>query len=353
MDAHRIALTLGAAGLAALAAADAGAKTLRFSEFGPNRGTRAAALDWLAAEIEKRSGGALKLDIHWGGALLSAQGTLKGIGDGVADMGSITGFFDPKALSLYNLGDLPVDNADEWIGMRAFYDLVTGNAAFDKQFAQNNIVYVTNYTTGPVQLVCTKPVKSLENLRALKVRGSGPYARAFSDLGAVVQSIPQPKVYQALDSGLITCNQNYWYAIKAYKQYEVAPYATELNWGQNMSFGVVMNRRSWDALDAKEKDALRATGDAFIDKLAHMMIDGGAKDRAAMVAGIDGKTLTIAAMPPEDRAKLTAAGKKYIDAWVSAVTAEGFDGKRILASYEQLIARYAGELKAKGYPWRR
>jgi TRAP-type C4-dicarboxylate transport system substrate-binding protein len=329
------------------------AKTLRYAEFGPNRGTRAEALKWFAAELEKRSGGSLKVEFHWGKSLLGTKAVLKGVGDGVADMGSVIAFFDPKKLRTYNIGDLPVENSDSWVGMRALYTLATTNAAFQKQFAANKITYVSNYTTGPIQLICTKKISTLADLKGVKLRGSGPYGKTFGDLGATVQRMSQPKVYQALDSGLIQCNQNYYYSMKAYKQYEVAPHVAELNWGQNMGFGIIMNKKSYDSLSAKEQKIVTSVGSDFIDHLAEKMMKGLSVDKAAMSAGIDGKKITVTNLPSNERAQLLAAGKKYVKAWIDGANKDGLNGLEIMANYQSLIAKYDAVRKSKGYPWGR
>lgn len=346
-------LTLGAAALAALTVtAEASAQTvLRYAEFGPNRGTRAEALNWFADELKKRSGGEMEVEFHWGKALLGTKAAMKGIGDGVADMGSFIGFFTPKELRGYNIGDLPVANADEWVGMRAMYDLATGNQALKDEFAKQNLVYVTNYTTGPIQLICTEKVSGLEGLKGIKLRGSGPYGKTFSDLGADVQRMGQPKVYQALDSGLITCNQNYYYSMRAYKQYEVAPEVLELDWGQNMSFGIAMNKDVYDGLSDKNKEILQELGSEFVDHFAQLMIEQRAGHKSAMEAGIDGKSISVTRLPDGERAALQEAGEKYIDAWVAEAKADGVDGEAILADYQGLIDKYTAEKDAKGYPW--
>lgn len=342
------------AGLALSAMSGAAiAETLRYAEFGPNRGTRAEALNWFADEIKKRSNGALEIEFHWGKSLLGTKAVLKGLDDGVADMGSVIGFFTPKKLRAYNIGDLPVDNSDEWVGMRALYELATTNPVMQNEFDKNGIVYITNYTTGPIQLICNKPIKSLADLGGAKTRGSGPYGKALKDMGAVVQRMGQAKVYQALDSGLIECNQNYYYSMKAYKQYEVAPYVVELDWGQNMAFGIFMNKDSWNRLSEAEKKVLRSVGSDFIDHLARLMIDGKADNKKAMIDGIDGKTITVTRLPESERAKLLAAGKNYVSAWVSEATDQGYDGKALMNAYEASIGKFAAEKKAKGYPWTR
>ncbi len=107
----------------------ASAELLRYSDYGPNRGTRAEALEWFADEINARSGGELEIEFHWGGSLLGMRATLEGLSSGVADAGTVIGFAHPQELQAYNIGDLPVQNSDVWVGLRALYDLATPGAA--------------------------------------------------------------------------------------------------------------------------------------------------------------------------------------------------------------------------------
>jgi len=329
------------------------AKTLRFAEFGPNRGSRATALLWFADEIQKRSGGSLEIEFHWGKSLLGTKSVLKGVGDGVADMGSVIGFFTPKKLRGYNIGDLPVDNSDVWVGMRALYALSTSHPVLEKEFKKNKVVYITNYSTGPIQLISTKPISTLSDLKNIKLRGSGPYGKTLSDLGANVQRMSQSKVYQAMDSGLIECNQNYYYSIKAYKQYEVANYVLELDWGQNMAFGIFMNNKSYARLTDAEKNVIKSVGSDFIDYFAKLMIEGKEVDKAAMIAGIGGNSIKVTRLSENERSKLISSGNKYINQWVSEATKEGIDGKGILSDYLNHVSRFESDLKSKGTPWTR
>ena len=78
--------------------AEAQMRELRFAEFGPNRGTRAAGLKWLDEQLRERSGGKLGLNISWGGALLGAKTAAQGLSDGVADMASIVPVYAPGKL---------------------------------------------------------------------------------------------------------------------------------------------------------------------------------------------------------------------------------------------------------------
>ncbi|GJL81251.1 MAG: ABC transporter substrate-binding protein [marine bacterium B5-7] len=337
-----------------MTAGDAMASTvIRFAEFGPNRGARAAALQWWADEIAKRSSQDIEIEFHWGKALLGTKAVLSGVADGVADAGSVIGFFTPKELRGYNIGDLPVANSDEWIGMRALFAYSNDNPSMQKEFTNAGIVYMTNYTTGPIQLICKSPKTSVADLQGVKIRASGPYGKALESLGADVQRMGQGDVYQALDSGLIECNQNYYYSMKAYKQYEVASHVIELDWGQNMAFGIIMNKGVWDGLSDDQRGVITSVNSDFIDHFAEVMITGMEKDKQEMINGIDGKSITVSQFSEADRQKILDAGAAEVSAWVDAATADGLNGKALLDYYLSHIDTYTKEFEAEGYPWNR
>ena len=332
-------------------AATASAQTvLRYSDYGPNRGARAEALEWFADELETRSGGALSIEFFWGGSLLGGRDTLNGVSTGVADMGTIVGFFTPQELLAYNMADLPVDNSDMWIGMRAIYDLAKSSDAMQQEFEAAGVRYVTNFTTGPVQLICNEEVSGIDDIAGKKIRASGPYGDTLAQLGAEVSQMSQADVYQALDSGLIDCNQNYYYAIEAYRQYEVAQHILAMDWGQNLSFGVVINPATYDRLTDEEKAVLDEVSSDFIDHLAEVMTASDESAKEAMSAE-SGGSVTIREMSDEDRQRLNEASAKSIAAWAEQAKASGIDGEKLLADYEALIEKYRGVQESDGYPW--
>ena len=117
-------LTLG------LSAPVQAAQTLTYSDNSPNRGTRAEVTNWFAEELGKRTNGELKIEFHWGGALLKAKAAAKGIGAGAADMGTIIGVYNPKLHPAYLLTDLPTEYSDHWVGTRAVYEMAHSTRLF-------------------------------------------------------------------------------------------------------------------------------------------------------------------------------------------------------------------------------
>ena len=324
--------------------------TLIAGEAGPNRGARAAALQSFADEVAERSGGDVNIDIQWGGALFKAGAAFQSISNGVADIGTIIGVYFPQEMLGYGIADLPLENPDAWVGMRATDELMRSSAELQQNLADNNLVYIGTFTTSAVHIGCQgTAIRTVEDIDGLKVRGVGAYGDTFKDYGANMVSLSIYDAYQALDSGLIDCSQGYSYAVAALKQQEVMSSYTLLNWGQVGALGIFMNKEIYDSLDAEVQETLNVSGQAMADTLGELItIDN---DKAIETLKSEGAE--IIELPTAERQKLVEKGKPYIDEWVERANATGFDGAALLSEYQALIAKYTAERDEKGYPWTR
>ena len=150
--------------------------TLFFGEAGPNRGARAEALNWFVEDVKTRTEGELTFDVQWGGALFKADAAAQAVADGVADAGTIIGVYFPQEMLAYGIADLPVQNPDPWVGMKATDELMRGSEAIQANLADQNLVYLGTYTTSAVHIGCKgKAIRTVEDIDGLKVRGVGAY----------------------------------------------------------------------------------------------------------------------------------------------------------------------------------
>lgn len=351
----RIAGALAGAALSfAAATAAAQGTVLRYTEPSVNRGERASQMNWFAEELAKRTNGALKVNFFWGGALMEARNGLKGVGDGAAEMGSIVGSYTAREMQPYNVGDLPIVDADLWVGMRAMHELASTDPDIQKAFRQANVVYLANYTTTEVQLICkNKVISKIEDFRGVKIRSAGFYGQVMESLGANVQRFSGMDANRALDTGNIQCNHNYLYGMRLLKDYEVANEITRLDWGQHLAWAAVINKDVFDKLPAAQQQLLKDLGRELTDRVARELMNANERALEAMKAGIDGHKVNVHPFPPTEKAKLIKAGEKFIDEWRSKTDSAGYDSKRILASYQALVQKYEQERKTRGYPWTR
>ena len=338
-------LTLG------LAAQAEAAKVLTFSDNSPNRGTRAEVTNWFAEEVSKRTNGELKIEMHWGGALLKAKAAAKGVGAGAADMGTVIGVYNPKLHTAYLLSDLPTKYSDHWVATRAVYEMATTNKELIAEFDKMNLHYVSNFTTTQIQLICKgKPVKTMADIKGIKVRGVGVYGKVFKDLGATPVRMSAYKAYQGLDTGLINCSQTYAYFIPAAKMQEVAKEVTILDWGALMGLGYVMNKDTWNSLSPAHQKVITDLGSEFIDKYAEAIAKGNEKAMSDLAAD---PAITIHEFSDADKLALVEAAGSYLADWKSKMKAAGMDADAYRNQYLGLLKKYDDERKAKGYPWKR
>lgn len=322
--------------------------TLFYGEPGPNRGSRAQATQAFADKINEVSGGELTIQVDWGGALFSAKSARDAISQGASDMGTIIGVYTPAEMVGYTIADLPIDNSDPWVGMRALHDVMRGSTEIQEHLASQNLVYVGTYTSTAVQLACTgDAIETLEDIKGRNVRGVGAFGKAFGDLGANLVSMSVYEAYQGLETGLIDCTQTYAYVIPALKLQEVIENYTTVDWGQIGSVGIFMNKGSYDRLSEQEQAWIMEAGDELPDVFGEIIT--GAEERVEALLTEQG--VDMFALPEGDRAALIEAGAPYVAEWVERANGAGLPGDALLASFQEGLAKYRAERDSAGYPW--
>lgn len=317
-------------------------------EAGPNRGARAAALSWFADEVETRSGGDMKFQIQWGGALFKSNASVSSIKDGVADTGTVIAVYYPQEMAGYGIADLPLDNPDAWVGMRATDEIFRTNESLQADLANKGLVYIGTFTTSQVNIGCKgTTIRTAEDIKGLKVRGVGAYGKVFGELGANMVRMSIYDAYHGLDSGLIDCSQGYSYAVTALKQSEVMSSYTILNWGQVGGVGIFMNKEVHDGLSAEQQALLAEVGSDMADEFGRLVTT--ANDEA--IESMKKAGLEVVNLSASEREKLVNLGGQFVDAWIETAGEIGLDGNALLAEYRNLIGKYTTQLNKEGYPW--
>lgn len=137
----------------------------------------------LATNIEKFSNGRIKLTYYAAGALVPVQETLNMLGKGVYEMGSSVG--------AYWQGLIPVAGLEfgfpgAWHSPDEFFTLLNDRGVkevLQKAYAEHNVRYVAGALADPFCLESTRPFKSLDDLRKLKIRSIGVPTTLLNKLG--------------------------------------------------------------------------------------------------------------------------------------------------------------------------
>jgi len=321
----RLALLLVCAVLAHGAAAEP--TTLKFSTTMPSVDPiiRDGVIPYLAA-IEKESAGTLKIETFTGGQLTpNPAKQLDALANGLDDITIIVAAYIPQTLPDSGLVELPglVNNAEEaaYAGWKMYEaGLLRGTDKFHP------------LANDPASIFTSRRVTSLDDLKGVKIRVSGPIAaQMVTALGAAPVGMDATQVAEALSRGLYEGTLNAWAVISAYRATPLVKSAFDVSLGVRQFF-MAMNSDVYARLPAAGKRAFDGkSGLGLSIELAHLLQQEGEKDRKDAVAKD-----WLVRPTPADEARLQAIYRTFVDKWV----ADTADGAKKLAFLQAAVADY-------------
>jgi len=208
--------------------------------------------------VTERSGGKINFEYFYAGSLLPANEVLTGVGDGVADIGQITGATFPNELPIVKwVQPLSGTGVVAWpLGSLAeaatAYHLYRTDERLIAEFEANNVVPLYGNATPKADMICNKPAESITDLAGLNVRVASPAQEAeVAALGMVGVYLGTAETYEGLQRGVVDCA---WVgggstaAFAALGWLEVAPYFIPANGRSTWPINFVMNKDIWDGL---------------------------------------------------------------------------------------------------------
>ncbi len=325
---RHILLVLAAVSVAAMLApapapAAAEAITLRYANFPPAPTFPCVQMEHWAKEVEKRTGGKVKVQTFPGGTLLPAKNIFDGVISGLADIGNFAMSYQPGRFPVSEAIDLPLGFTSAKAASLTLYDLVEKYQP--KEFEKVKIL--TLFTCPPTNFMTKTPVRTLADLKGMEVRVAGTSAEIVKRLGGIPVAMPQSDTPEAIQKGVVKGMVSSMEILQDFKFAAYTPYATVANLNV-VTFAVVMNREKWNSLPADVKktlDAMRReqalwTGTYVDDHVTE-----------ALAWSKKNHNLQVLALPAADEATVKTLVKPMIDDYVKRVTALGLPGDRIVA----------------------
>ena len=268
------------------------------------------------------SGGKFTISTHAGGELMPAFGVLDGVQNGTVEVAHTAPYYFFGKDPTFALGcAIPFGlNSRQ---MTAWMYEGNGLKLMREFYAGYNIVNFPGGNTG-AQMGgwFRKPIKSVKDIKGLKMRLGGFAGSVISRMGGVPQNIPGGDVYQALEKGTIDAAE--WvgpYDDQKMGFNKVAPFYHYPGWwegGPQLDF--LINDKAYNALSAENKAIVEAAA-----SYAHV----------EMQAKYDAKN-------PKALKELVASGTKLVP----------FPNDVMKAAFKASMEVYA-ELNAKNPAWKK
>lgn len=308
----------------------AAAKELKLAHFtSPNHPMDKFIMRPWAEEVAKLSDGSLTVRIYPGGELgAGPQAQFKRAADGIADvtfgLQGYTSSLFPGTL----LVELPGLAPDAVAATRMLWRAID---LIEKEYDRTKVLALwTNEKA--VLMTRTKPVRTLEDIKGIKIRTpSKLQGEIIKALGAVPVAMPVTRMYNALKTGVVDGLLVGASVIQSFKLGEVARYYTDGPFA-NTAFFLVMNRQAYDSLSAEHRKIIDATtGEGLSLKAAEVYQEAGDKALAEEETSGRGEIIRLS---PDEEARWRKALGSVRQETVRALEAEDIPATQILAAME-------------------
>jgi TRAP-type transport system periplasmic protein len=318
---------------------------LKFANYMPILHINVPLMQKFCDEVNKKLAGKVEITQYPAGTLLTAPKMAAGVADGIADIGLAHCSYSRGRFPVMELTELPLGASSSFILTHAIND-------FYEKFKPKewDSFHALMFSASPPSTIQTlkKPVRTLEDLKGLKIRGTGRSGDIVKALGATTVPVEMMDMYESLRRGVIDGNMGPYEQLKSFRTGEVLKYHN-LAWqaGSGYTFYVIFNKNKWNSLPEEARKVIDETAKTYIDPWA---IEWNKTD----LAGLEffkqqgGQTIPITDIP-----KWVQAVQPVIDTYKKDMVAKGFKAEEVdswINFLKERIAYWKGQEKARKIP---
>jgi TRAP-type mannitol/chloroaromatic compound transport system substrate-binding protein len=290
----------------------------------------------LADNVRRASAGSIDIRVYEPGALVPGMEAIQAAARGSVDAAwSATGFFAGTDSAFNIFSAIPFGpDIPEYLAWMYF----GGGLELQNELLAAYDLYAIPCTLIPPEASgwFRREIRTVEDLRGLKMRFFGVGAKVMEKLGVSTQLLAPGDIFQALQLGTIDATE---FSLPALDRtlgfHQVAKYYYFPGWHQQATFGALFfNKNRWNALPESQRALLAM---ACGDMVRHTAAEGESMQWEAMQAMRDKHGVQIRRWPPEIMAAL-------VKAWAEVVEEESAANpnfKRVYESYSTFRKNYA------------
>ena len=269
-----------------------------------------------ASDVDKASGGKLKITVHANASLFKAPEIKRAVQGGQAQAGEILlGNFQNEA-QLFGADGLPF-LADSYDSAMKLYQ--AQKPLLQKKFDEQGMALLYAVAWPPQGIYSKKTINSAADLKSVKWRAYSPATARIAELvGAQPVTIQASELSQALATGVVEAFMTSGSTGVDSKSYEQIKYFYDTQaWLPKNA--VIVNKKAFDALD-------KATQDAVLKAAANAEVRGWAASRRVntdSLATLKAKGMDIVAPSAALKADMKKVGDVMLKEWLAKAGPEG------------------------------
>ena len=263
-------------------------------------------------DVERLSGGKLKVQVHDGGSLFKANEIKRAVQGGQAQAGEIlvSGFSNENPV--YGVDAIPFLATSYPEALKLWQ---ASKPATEAALAKQGMKVLYAVAWPPQGIFSAKPITSAADLKGVKWRAYNPNTSRIAQLvGAQPVTVQAAELTQALATGVVTAfmtsgatgyDSKVWEQVKYY-------YALDAWLPKNL---VIVSQKAFDALDKPTQDA--------VVKAAAEAETRGWKTSQEKTEQLRKNGMTVDPGTPQLRADMKKVGEQIVADWVKQAGAEG------------------------------
>ena len=320
---------------------------LKFANYFPPTHMNSTMMAKYCEELNKKLAGKVEVTQYAGGTLLTAPKMAAGVASGIADIGLSHCSYSRGRFPVMEVMELPLGFPSAWIATHVANDFY--NKFKPKEW---DTYHALMFSTSPPNVVQTlkKPVKTLEELKGMKIRGTGRIGDIVKALGATPMPIETVDLYEALRRSVIDGTYTPLETLKGFKTGEVLKYSSA-TWkvGSVFQFYLVMNKNRWNSLSPDVQKTITDFNKEFLERWAAEWnkIDIEGKDYFTKLGG------QIVPISDAEGAKMVKAVESVVVDYKKDLVSKGFKASEVdgwVSFIKERIEHWKAQEKAQKIP---
>ena len=289
-----------------------------------------------AALLGDLTNGKMQFEVFGGATLHGPLDGFKAVRGGVSDYAMCYSNMEPQRnLPMSKVFELPfLVLRNPQAANRVFIELAP--EYFSPEYEARGVYFGNKHFLGYQDIYTKEPVRSLADLKGMKIAAQGTPAEIGEALGVVFVNMPFTEIFAALQTGVVDGTLWVDAGVVAWKAYEVVNYVTRLN----LSALHLDQCFSQDMFDGLSPDLKRIfynnqqqspfifTQRGYVDKVEEnnqIYRDNG---------------MEIIELEPDALAEFKEALQPVIEAWIEEYEAKGLPARQLIAEIHRLNAKY-------------
>ncbi len=292
-------------------------------------------------KVEKDSGGRIKFEAYpamqLGGTPVQLYNQAR---DGVVDVvwtlpGNTAGRF-PRV----EVFELPFIMTNAEATSKAYWEYIQTQAP--DEFKETQVIALQVHGPGMFHST-SKLIKTPADLKGMKVRGpTRQVTKLLASLGATPVGMPLPQIPDALSKGTVEAAVIPWEVVPSVKVHELTKFHTEFPANvpalYTTTFVMAMNKAKYESLSPDLKKVIDANSGLATSAWLGKTQQGN--DPLGRKAAVD-RGNTIYTLTSPEAQEFIKVSQAIDDEWVADMTKRGFDGKKLLQTARDLIAKHS------------